>query len=123
MTTVVLILHILACVGLILVILLQAGKGANMGAAFGGASQTVFGSSGAATFLTKATTGVAVLFMVTSLGLAIFAHSGGSADSVMKQAAQPVQTQQAPAKPAPAPEKQKAVPAPPAPSAPGAKTN
>ena len=58
--------------------------------------------------------------MVTSLGLAIFAHSGGSADSVMKQAAQPVQTQQAPAKPAaPAPEKQKAVPAPPAPSAPG----
>ena len=119
MTTVILILHILACVGLILVILLQAGKGANMGAAFGGASQTVFGSSGAATFLTKATTGVAVLFMVTSLGLAIFAHSGGSSDSVMKTATQPVKTE--PAKPAPAP-KQEAVPAPPAPSVPDAKT-
>ena len=121
MTTVILILHILACVGLILVILLQAGKGANMGAAFGGASQTVFGSSGAATFLTKATTGVAVLFMVTSLGLAIFAHSGGSSDSVMKTAPQPVKAEKAPAKPAPAP-KQEAVPAPPAPPAPDAKT-
>ena len=72
MHTIVTIVHIIACVVLILVVLLQAGKGANMGAAFGGASQTVFGSSGAGTFLGKMTTLVAAVFMVTSLGLSYF---------------------------------------------------
>ena len=59
--------HVLACLFLIVVVLLQTGKGADMGAVFGGGSQTLFGSSGAGNFLTKLTTGTAILFMVTSL--------------------------------------------------------
>ena len=55
---------------MILVVLLQTGKGADMGAAFGGSSQTVFGSSGPGTFLGKMTTVIAVVFMLTSLSLA-----------------------------------------------------
>ncbi len=66
------ILHIFSAITLILVVLLQAGKGTNMGAAFGGASQTVFGSAGAGTFLGKMTTGVAVVFILTSLSLSYF---------------------------------------------------
>lgn len=100
MTTAVVIIHVLACVGLILVVLLQTGKGANMGAAFGGASQTVFGSQGATTFLGKMTTIVAVVFMITSLGLAIFSGKG-SQPSVMTTSEQPAAEQTAPAKPAP----------------------
>jgi len=96
MTTTVLVIHILGCIALILVVLLQTGKGASMGAAFGGSSQTVFGSSGATSFLAKVTTVVAVLFMFTSLSLAIFTHSGGgSSNSVMQEV--PVQSA-APAK-------------------------
>lgn len=72
------ILHISVCVILVLVVLLQAGKGANMGAAFGGSSQTVFGSSGAGSFLGKLTTFVAVVFMLTSLTLSYFSVSKGS---------------------------------------------
>jgi preprotein translocase subunit SecG len=59
---------------LILVVLLQAGKGANMGAVFGGSSQTVFGSSGAGSFLGKMTTVVATIFMLTSLFLSYTAY-------------------------------------------------
>ena len=70
MHIVVIILHVLACIGLILIVLLQRGKGADLGAAFGGSSQTVFGSQGAGGFLTKVTTAAAVVFMFTSLGLA-----------------------------------------------------
>jgi preprotein translocase subunit SecG len=66
------IVHILSCIFLILVVLLQTGKGADMGAVFGGSSSTVFGSSGAGNFLTKLTTATAILFMVTSLGLTYF---------------------------------------------------
>lgn len=67
-------LHILVCIGLIIVVLLQTGKGADMGAAFGGGSSTtVFGSSGAGNFLTRLTTGMAVVFMLTSLTLGYFA--------------------------------------------------
>jgi preprotein translocase subunit SecG len=69
MQVMVTILHVVACIVLILVVLLQAGKGANMGAAFGGSSQTVFGSTGAGTFLGKMTTAVAVMFMFTSFFL------------------------------------------------------
>ncbi len=75
MKIVVIILHVLACLGLIMIVLLQRGKGADLGAAFGGSSQTVFGSQGAGGFLTKATTAVAVLFMLTSLGLAYLSSS------------------------------------------------
>jgi preprotein translocase subunit SecG len=63
------IVHIIVCVVLIMVVLLQTGKGAEMGAAFGGATQTVFGSSGPAGFLSKLTTAVAIIFMVTTLTL------------------------------------------------------
>ncbi|HJN03228.1 MAG: preprotein translocase subunit SecG [Nitrospinota bacterium] len=70
MTTFLTILHITSGLSLILIVLLQTGKGATMGAAFGGSSQTVFGSGGAGGFLGKLTTGVAILFMVTSLSLA-----------------------------------------------------
>src|SRR5215470_1501069 len=60
-------IHVLACLFLIVVVLLQTGKGADMGAVFGGGSQTLFGSSGAGNFLTKLTTGMAAAFMLTSL--------------------------------------------------------
>jgi preprotein translocase subunit SecG len=60
-------IHVFACLFLIVVVLLQTGKGADMGAVFGGGSQTLFGSSGAGNFLTKLTAGTAIAFMVTSL--------------------------------------------------------
>ena len=68
----ILMIHVVACVILILIVLLQSGKGAQMGAAFGGASQTLFGSPGTAGFLTKITTVIAVAFMITSLLLAFW---------------------------------------------------
>jgi len=69
--TIVTIVHLIACVFLILVVLLQTGKGAEMGAVFGGGgSSTLFGASGAGNFLTKLTTGTAILFFFTSLTLA-----------------------------------------------------
>src|SRR5687768_3767786 len=63
------ILHILACVFLVVVVLLQTGKGTDVNAVFGGSSQTIFGSSGAGNFLTKLTTATAAVFMATSLFL------------------------------------------------------
>jgi preprotein translocase subunit SecG len=72
MFTLVVILHIIVCLFLIFIILIQSSKGAEMGAAFGGSSQTLFGSRGAATVLSKVTTIAAVLFMLTSLTLAVF---------------------------------------------------
>jgi preprotein translocase subunit SecG len=64
------VLHIMVCVTLVAVVLLQRGKGADMGAALGGgASNTLFGARGAGSFLTKLTTGCAILFMLTSLSL------------------------------------------------------
>ena len=72
MYTLMIIIHVVVCLALILIVLLQTGKGAEMGAGFGGGSnQTIFGSRGAATFLSKITTGAAVMFMLTSLSLAI----------------------------------------------------
>jgi preprotein translocase subunit SecG len=78
MTTFLIIIHIIVCMFLIAVVLLQSGKGAEMGAAFGGSSQTLFGSRGAATFLSKLTTISAVAFMLTSFALAIVTTKGGS---------------------------------------------
>ena len=89
------IIHILACLSLILVVLLQSGKGAGMGAAFGGSSQTVFGSSGAKTFLGKLTTIMAIVFMLTSLGLTIFSGPKSSGSLMGDAAAPPAQTQPA----------------------------
>jgi len=69
LTAIVLVIHIVACLVMILVVLLQAGKGAEMGAAFGGASKTVFGPRGAAGPLAKVTIVAATLFVLTSLFL------------------------------------------------------
>ena len=79
MYTLIVIEHILVSVTMILVILLQTGKGSDIGAVFGaGSSQTLFGSSGPTNFLSKLTAGAAILFMITSLFLAYFAGSGTS---------------------------------------------
>jgi preprotein translocase subunit SecG len=69
MVTIVTIFHIIACMFLIGVVLLQQGKGADMGAVFGGSSSTIFGSGGAGNFLTRLTTAMAIIFMLTSLTL------------------------------------------------------
>jgi len=109
MITVITLLHVLVCFALVMIVLLQAGKGAEMGAAFGGSSQTIFGSSGAMGFLTKLTTVAAIIFMITSLVLAF--TSTRRASSIMKE--RPAQTvpagpQEAPAPPlAPVPEPKK----------------
>lgn len=66
----ILFIHFFVCIFMIIVILLQAGKGADIGATFGGSSQNVFGARGAATFLSKITTIAAVIFLVTSIYLA-----------------------------------------------------
>jgi preprotein translocase subunit SecG len=74
------IVHVIVCIGLILVVLLQTGKGAEIGAVFGGgSSSTIFGSSGAGNFLTKLTTAMAIVFMITSLTLGYFAGQRPSA--------------------------------------------
>src|SRR5579872_3214509 len=81
----VLAIHIIVCVFLIIVVLLQSGKAADLAGAFGGmGSQTAFGPRGSATLLSKATTVSAVLFMVTSLSLSILAtRSAGLGTSVL----------------------------------------
>lgn len=86
METVILIVHVLAAVGLITLVLLQQGKGADMGAAFGsGASSTVFGSQGSASFMTRSTAVMATVFFITSLSLAYFTGQGVSSKSVTEQ--------------------------------------
>jgi preprotein translocase subunit SecG len=97
-------IHILVCVFIILVVLLQSGKSGDISAAFGGqGSQTAFGPRGAASALEKATTWSAVLFMITSITLSIYATRKGGPTSVLQGVkSQPVKTQPAPAqKPAP----------------------
>lgn len=81
------IVHVVICVFLVIVVLLQSGKAADLAGAFGGmGSQTAFGPRGSATVLSKATTIAAALFMVTSLSLAILAtRSAGSAASVVER--------------------------------------
>lgn len=76
--TVLIILHLFVCVFLIFIVLIQSSKGAELGAAFGGSNQTLFGSRGAATFMNKLTTGTAVAFMLTSLLLAVLSFNRGS---------------------------------------------
>jgi len=97
--TLLVVIHVIVSLAIIAIVLLQAGKGADIGSAFGGAgSQTVFGSMGTPTLLGKITTGVAIAFMVTSFSLAMLASR--RAASVMTQPA-PVQ------QPAPSPAGQK----------------
>jgi preprotein translocase subunit SecG len=72
------VIHLIVCFFLIFIILIQSSKGAELGAAFGGSNQTLFGSRGAATFLNKLTTVAAIVFMLTSLSLAILSMNRGS---------------------------------------------
>ena len=78
MLTLVLIIHIMVCFFLIFIVLIQSGKGAELGAAFGGSSQTLFGARGAATFFSKMTTVAAIVFILTYLTLAVLTSKGGS---------------------------------------------
>jgi preprotein translocase subunit SecG len=90
------VLHVMVCLVLVVVVLLQHGKGADIGAVFGGgASTTVFGSRGAGNFLTRLTTGAALTFMLTSLSLSYIANRR---TSIFEEGAEP------PAATAPAPE-------------------
>src|ERR1700744_3400508 len=112
MTILITVVHIVVWVFLIAVVLLQSGKSADIAAAFGGmGSQTAFGTRTAATVLTKATTWAAILFMVTSITLSVFAarrsHSTGSVLEGTKSA--PVKTLP-PAQKPPAPEPQPITP-------------
>ncbi len=100
MTVFLISLHVLVCIALIIIVLLQAGKGAEIGASFGsGSSQTVFGASGGKSFMSRMTTGAAIIFMLTSLVLTYFY---GQPSTVM-----PASVQQTPqgdtVQPAPAP--------------------
>jgi preprotein translocase subunit SecG len=110
------IVHILVCVFLVIVVLLQSGKAADLAGAFGGmGSQTAFGPRGSATVLSKATTGAAILFMVTSFSLAIMASrsGGGGARTVLDNVKPPTQQQtqqKTPAAPAPPPAPAKPAP-------------
>lgn len=114
MSTIVVVIHVLVCLALIFIVLLQHGKGAGIGAAFGGSSQTVFGSTGAAPFLAKLTAAAAILFMVTSLGLtflgqqkeaSVMRGTGGKPGPQQTAPVSPAPA--APAQPAPAPQSQK----------------
>ena len=96
MDTIINAIHIVAALSLILTVLLQAGKGAAMGSGLGaGSSQTMFGSSGAGGFLTKLTTGIAILFMITSLTLAVFSTQKKSS-SLIQGMEEPVQMKDSP---------------------------
>jgi len=117
MYTLAVIVHVIVCFLMIGAILLQAGKGAEIGAAFGGSSQTVFGSRGPGTFLSKVTVGAAIIFMLTSLGLAILSKERTFSSTVID-----LNKKDSPATPSPAPAAQAPTPAagestPPAPSA------
>lgn len=107
MYTVLAILHVLIAFVLILVVLIQSGKGADIGAAFGGgaATQAIFGGRGAATFLHKLTAGLAILFMLSSLALAIYGSRPGPSvilEEKPKPAASSGELTEAPAAPTPA---------------------
>lgn len=132
MTILLVTLHIVVCFALIIVVLLQSGKGAEMGASFGASgSQSVFGAGGGSTFMSKLTTSAAIIFMLTSLSLAFVAGKGGGGSIMSGKApkAKPapmggLPAQQSPAAPAaPATPAAPAAPAttPVAPAAPAAK--
>ncbi len=92
METLLIIVHVIVCLFLIGIVLLQHGKGADIGATFGGSSQSLFGTEGPVPLLNKVTTFSAVIFMVTSVALAYISSQGGSGsvmtDMVKEQAAQ-----------------------------------
>ena len=106
MDSILIIVHLFVAAALVSLVLLQQGKGADMGAAFGsGSSQTVFGARGSANFLSRTTSVLATVFFLTSLSLAYFAGQGRQVESVVDrldgvapiEAAQDAMQQQAPA--------------------------
>jgi len=103
MTIILTIIHVIVCFFLVVVVLLQSGKAADLAGAFGGmGSQTAFGPRGSATVLSKATTIAAAVFMMTSLSLAILAtRNAASSGSVLERQKAP--TKAAPAQPGKAP--------------------
>jgi preprotein translocase subunit SecG len=111
MQTLVLVLHILAALGIVVLVLLQHGKGADMGAAFGsGSAGSLFGSAGAANFLSRTTAVLAAVFFLTSLGLTYFSAPSRSSGVIEQMEipgtphkAAPAQQPAAPAPSAPAP--------------------
>ena len=88
------VLHLIICTALIIIVLLQTGKGSEIGAVFGSSSQTLFGSTGGSTFFGKLTTGVAVVFLLTSLILA--ARSGRVTSESVMSGVKPAATAPAP---------------------------
>jgi preprotein translocase subunit SecG len=91
MSLLIIAIHVVVCIALIMIVLLQTGKGADMGAAFGGgSSQTLFGSTGASTFLSKATTIAAIVFMITSLSLA-YIYGKKTGDSIVMESPAPIE--------------------------------
>jgi preprotein translocase subunit SecG len=90
------VIHVLVCLFLVIVVLLQSGQSGDIAAAFGGmGSQTAFGPRGAATVLTKATTWCAVIFMITSIALSVLATRKGSASgSVLENVKSPTSNSQ-----------------------------
>jgi preprotein translocase subunit SecG len=108
MTILLTIIHVIVCLFLIVVVLLQSGKAADLAGAFGGmGSQTAFGPRGSATVLSKATTIAAALFMMTSLSLAILAtRNAGTGASVLERQRRPAATKPAPIVPQPLPANQ-----------------
>jgi preprotein translocase subunit SecG len=120
------ILHVIVCLVLIGVILLQSGQAADIAGAFGGSgSQTAFGPRGAATVLSRATTWCAVMFMFTSMALAVHVStsSGGVGRSILEQFSKPAPKSAAPApippSQVPPAQQQPGQPAAPSPTAPG----
>ncbi|HXV10633.1 MAG TPA: preprotein translocase subunit SecG [Burkholderiales bacterium] len=122
METLVLVVHVLTALGIVGLVLLQHGKGADVGAAFGsGASGSLFGASGSANFLSRATAVLAVVFFLTSLGLTYFGTRKSEHKGVMATKPVPAQTLpgQIPAPSAPAPDAPAGLQAPaPTPTAP-----
>lgn len=102
METLVWIVHIIVAIAVIALVLLQHGKGADMGAAFGsGSSGSLFGATGSANFLSRSTAILATMFFLTSLGLAYFALQQHKPTSVIERTAVPAKTQPASAEPVP----------------------
>ena|SRR6185437_12330591 len=93
--TLLVIVHVIVCLFLIIVVLLQSGQSGDIAAAFGGmGSQTAFGPRGAATVLTKATTWCAVIFMLTSITLSVLATRSGGGASVLQNVKSPASNSQ-----------------------------
>src|ERR1700694_5472097 len=101
MTILIVVIHVIVCLFLIAVVLLQSGKSGDLAAAFGGqGSQTAFGPRGAASVLSRATTWSAIIFMLTSITLSIFAARKSGPTSVLS-GVKPSQTKSVPVTPAP----------------------